>query len=141
MTPALAPMGWTGFSLGVPRMSDVVAVNDRVNARITPREADATKPWRIVRAEDPERDGCCHDYSVTKRAELLGLGWPASKLLLAEVAYSAAEHHMVLIIDYDGVAEGLVLDNLRPDIVPWVASGYRLIRRQSVSDPNLWVAP
>lgn len=141
MTPALAPMGWTGFSLGVPRMSDVIAVNDRVNKRITPREADAREPWRIITDGDARRDGCCHDYAVTKRAELLGLGWPASKLLLAEVAYDAIEDHMVLRLDYDGVAEGLVLDNLRPDIVPWVASGYRLIRQQSADNPNLWVAP
>lgn len=133
----LAPIGWTVFSLGVPRQSDLAVVNDRVNRRIKPVEADATKPWRIVMEGDKNRDGCCHDYAVTKRAELLGLGWPASRLLLAEVAYSAAEDHMVLVaIGSDGAE--LVLDNLTPSIMSWAMSGYRLVRRQSSANPDLW---
>jgi predicted transglutaminase-like cysteine proteinase len=130
-------MGWTTFALGVPRDSDLAVVNDRVNDRIEPREADATKPWRIIPADAATFDGCCHDYAVTKRAELIGVGWPAARLLLAEVAYSAAEDHMVLIAVRGDGAE-VVLDNLRPDVVPWPASGYALVRRQTAADPNLW---
>lgn len=137
MTSPLAPMGWTVFSLGVPRQSDLAVVNSLVNARIVPRDADATKPWRIISDRCEVRDGCCHDYSVTKRSELLGLGWPASRLLLTEVAYSAAEDHMVLIAVGDDGTD-LVLDNLRPDIVPWADSGYQLVRRQTAANPDLW---
>ena len=129
-------MGWTTFMLGVPRVGDLDQINERVNARIEGRDADATKPWRIIAAEDAILDGCCHDYAVTKRAELLGRGWPRSRLLLAEVGYSTKEDHMVLIAVLDN-GEQMVLDNLRP-ITPWSASGYHLIRRQSAADPNLW---
>lgn len=137
MTPALAPMGWTTFALGVPREADLAAVNDRVNLRIKGRDADSTKPWRVITDACEVRDGCCHDYCVTKRAELLGRGWPASRLLLAEVAYDAAEDHMVLIAVMSDGTE-MVLDNLRPDIVPWSQAGYKLVRRQTAASPDLW---
>jgi predicted transglutaminase-like cysteine proteinase len=141
VTPILPPMGWTVFALGAPRAADLAAVNARVNARIMARDADAAKPWRIVYGDEAyvERDGCCHDYAVTKRAELLGLGWPASRLLLAEVAYDAAEDHMILVAVADDGGQ-LVLDNLRPDIVTWEQAGYRLVRWQSQASPDQWVA-
>jgi predicted transglutaminase-like cysteine proteinase len=131
-------MGWTKFADELPRDADLDRVNDRVNERIEPREADTMKPWRIVYGDnDYAKDGCCHDYSVTKRSELLGLGWLPSRLLLAEVAYSAKEDHMVLIaVDSAGVER--VLDNLRPDIVTWAECGYRLVRRQTAANPDLW---
>lgn len=130
-------MGWTQFTLGVPREADLALVNDRVNARIVPTEADTKKPWRIVMADDADKSGCCHDHAVTKRGELLGLGWPAAQLLLAEVRYEAAEDHMVLLA---GQSPGFsVLDNLRPDIVSWGESGYVLVRRQSENNPDLWM--
>lgn len=130
-------MGWTVFALGVPRAMDLTTVNARVNARIEGRDADAAMPWRIVYADRGPFDGACHDYAVTKRAELLGLGWPASRLLLAEVAYSAAEHHMVLVaVAADGTE--WVLDNLRVEVVSWDEAGYRLVRRQSAANPDLW---
>ena len=137
MTAALAPMGWTTFTLGIPRMSDLALVNDRVNARIVPTDADTDRPWRIVMTDDADLTGACHEFAVTKRAELLGLGWPASRLLLAEVKYDAAEDHMVLIaVGPDGA--GHVLDNLRPDIVTWDEAGYALVRQQSAADPDIW---
>lgn len=135
-------MGWTTFVLGVPRHADLAIVNSRVNARVHGTDADATKPWRVIYGDEAyvDRDGACHDFALTKRAELLGLGWPASRLLLAEVAYDAKEDHMVLIaVRADGVE--LVLDNLHPDIVPWSHSGYRLVRRQSAASPDLWEKP
>ena len=137
MGEALAPMAWTIFTLNIPRQTDLAVVNRRVNNRITPVAADANRPWRIVYADDGPTDGCCHDYAVTKRAELLGLGWPASRLLLCEVKYDAAMDHMVLIVVADDGAE-LVLDNLRPAIVPWPQAGYRLVRRQSADSPDIW---
>ena len=136
MTPKLAPIGWTQFISVAPADADMAAVDMMVNERIVPRDADATKPWRIIHAEDHARDGCCHDYAVTKRAELMGLGWSASRLLLAEVAYDEKEDHMVLIaIDSAGLEWSL--DNLQTPM-PWNDAGYRLIRRQSAANPNLW---
>jgi predicted transglutaminase-like cysteine proteinase len=140
MIPALAPMGWTEFVRGIPRASDLALVNDRVNARIEGTDADVSKPWCIVMADDADLTGACHEFACTKRAELLGLGWPASRLLLAEVKYDKAEDHMVLIAVGDDGSES-VLDNLRPDIVAWADAEYVLVKRQTAMNANLWQAP
>ncbi len=136
MTAALAPVGWTNFALSAPNDSDMADVDMRVNLYIKPVDADATKPWRIIYPWDRELDGCCHDFAVTKRAYLLGLGWPASRLLLAEVKYDETEDHMVLIaIDSQGAEWSL--DNLQPPML-WSAAHYELVRRQSAANPDLW---
>ena len=123
--------------MGVPRESDLEYVNTLVNDRIEPCEADAPRPWRIIDADEPDLSGACHDYAVTKRAELLARGWPVSRLLLAEVAYDAKADHMILLaVDDDGAL--LALDNLRRDIVPWAQTGYRLKWKQTAGDPNVW---
>jgi predicted transglutaminase-like cysteine proteinase len=129
----LAPIAWTVFNLGAPRRSDLAAINTRVNARIIPSAAHATRPWRIIYGDEKDLAGCCHDYAVTKRAELLGLGWPASRLLLCEVACDATEDHMVLL------ADDLVLDNLNSRLLNWEATGYRLVRKQTAANLDLWV--
>lgn len=84
---------------------------------------------------DVNNRGACHDYAITKRAELLARGWPASRLLLAEVAYDATEDHLIL------VADGMVLDNLRSEIVAFADCGYRLVRMQSAANPDYWDLP
>ncbi len=137
MTPAMAPPGWSIFSAPQPREADLAAVNQRVNRRIHGVEADANNPWKIVYGDEAytERDGCCHDYALTKRAELLGLGWPPEQLLLAEVMYEGAQYHLVLIVVMPDGRE-LVLDNMRPGIVPWAECGYPLVRRQCAANPG-----
>lgn len=140
VTAALAPMAWTIFSLGALRSGDLAVVNTRVNARIRPDEAYSTAlPWRIITADDRDKRGCCHDYVVTKRAELLALGWPPSRLLVTEVAYDANINHMVLVVTTTDDCN-LVLDNLRPDIVRWDRSGHRLVRMQTADNPDFWRA-
>lgn len=128
---ALPPMGWTQFEIGNhPKMAELVEVNRIVNQRIIPRDADARLPWRIVEGDASKRDGCCHDYCVTKRAMLLGRDWPDDKLSFRVVRYSADEDHMVLIANLDG--KELVLDNLRPNIVTWAQSGYQIKEAQDI---------
>jgi predicted transglutaminase-like cysteine proteinase len=130
----LAPVAWTVFNhFGTPHRSQLAAVNSRVNARIIPCELAADRPWRIIYGHESDLSGCCHDYAVTKRAELLGLNWPAGRLLLCEVAYDATEDHMVLL------AGGMVLDNLNPRLLNWKDAGYQLIRMQTPANPDLWV--
>lgn len=137
MTAALAPLGYSQYVKDLPRDSDLALINDRVNDRIEGTNADATKPWRFIAAEDAALDGCCHDYAITKQGELHARGWPLSRLLLCEVKYGPTGYHMVLIaIDSHGTE--LVLDNERSDIVPWAQCGYPLVRRQSAGTPNLW---
>ena len=137
MNRGLPSWAWTIFNDGVPRRADLDEVNAVVNDRIEPCQADAARPWRVIVADAADKRGCCHDYAVTKRAELLARGWPASRLLLTEVAYDAKDDHMILLaVANDGAL--LALDNLRPDIVLWAQTGYRLKWRQTAGDPNVW---
>jgi predicted transglutaminase-like cysteine proteinase len=83
--------------------------------------------------------GNCNDYAVSKRHELLRLGWPSGALLLAEVVLATGEHHLVLVAKAGG--DSFVLDNLRSGVVPLTAvAGYRWIRIESPDDPKFWLA-
>ena len=33
-----------------------------------------------------------------------------------------------------------ILDNQEPQVLPWTQTGYRFVKRQSQTDPNLWVS-
>lgn len=83
--------------------------------------------------------GNCNDYAVSKRHELLRLGWPSGSLLLAEVVLATGEHHLVLVANAGG--ESFVLDNLKSGVVPLAAvAGYRWVRIESPADPKFWLA-
>lgn len=134
------PMAWTQFALANPAdaqvrpgvqcpASDLEIVNSRVNESIRPdfSEPRLNDPWRIHPAS-----GQCHDYAVTKRHDLLGLGWASSRLLLAECLTAHGKGHMVLIVD------DLVLDNLIAVLRHKDRTGYRWTVVQSPTDPNVW---
>jgi predicted transglutaminase-like cysteine proteinase len=73
---------------------------------------------------------------VTKRHDLLALGWPSRALLLAEVVTTWGEHHLVVVVR---AKEGdLVIDNLNANIRPWLKTQYRWVRVQSPQDPIMW---
>ncbi len=152
--PALAPMAHTFFCLKYPddcqvhkivvrgdavaltaqRWAELVRVNAAVNRAIIPRpntKGLAAEKWLIS-----PKAGECHDYAVTKRHELLALGWPEQDLLLSEVVTSWGEHHLVLVIrTSDG---DFVADNLNPDIRSWSKTPYQWVRIQSPDNPLLW---
>jgi predicted transglutaminase-like cysteine proteinase len=152
--PALPPFGHTLFCLRYPeecevkRMAmrrDLVVLNDKrsiqltavnlnVNQAIIPRH----KSSNVIEANwivSPTR-GDCNDYAITKRHELVALGWPTSALLLAEVVTAWGEHHLILVVrTSDG---DYVLDNLAPRVRAWSETSYRWIRMQSPQNPKLW---
>ena len=33
-----------------------------------------------------------------------------------------------------------ILDNQAEDVLPWLETGYRFVKRQSQKDPNVWVS-
>src|SRR5262245_12640348 len=128
--PVLAPMAHTRFCLHYPADCQVrrsfrprrialtselwgqlVAVNRDVNRGIAPERNPggvATEEWLLS-----PRAGDCNDYAVTKRHELLALGWPSRDLILSEVVTPAGEHHLILVVR---AREGdFVLDNLTYD--------------------------
>jgi predicted transglutaminase-like cysteine proteinase len=116
------------------RWLDLVEVNADVNHGIIPERNElglAGERWVI----SPAR-GDCNDYAVTKRHELLMRGWPSRALLLAEVATSWGEHHLILVIH---VREGdFVADNLNPHIRPWTSPNYQWMRMQTPANPQFW---
>lgn len=111
------------------------AVNTTVNSRIAPEIVAADIGWRI----DPAR-GDCNDYAVTKRHDLIADGVPPSALRLAAVKTLDGQDHLVLVVEVKDGAH-LVLDNLVPEIRPLRATGYRVTKQQSGTDPRLWVEP
>jgi predicted transglutaminase-like cysteine proteinase len=153
-TPVLAPMAHTFFCLKYPddckvhemvfrggaltltakRWAELVRINTDVNRAIIPQpntKGLAGEKWLIS-----PRAGECHDYAVTKRHELLALGWPEQDLLLSEVVTSWGEHHLVLVIrTSDG---DFVADNLNPNIRPWTQAPYQWVRIQSPGNPLIW---
>jgi len=112
----------------------VARVNAAVNLAIAPQEDDGNvvdETWRVAPAA-----GACHDYAVTKRHELIKLGWPSRALLLAEVVIRSGEHHLVLVVRTR--AGDFVADNLYPGVRPWSAAPYRWLRIQSPENPMYW---
>ena len=152
--PALAPMAHTFFCLKYrddckvdktvspdstvmltsDRRAELERVNAAVNRAIIPHPNTnglAGEVWLVS-----PRAGECHDYAVTKRHELLALGWPEQDLLLSEVVTSWGEHHLVLVIrTSDG---DFVADNLNPNIRIWSQTPYQWVRIQSPGNPLIW---
>lgn len=82
------------------------------------------------------QSGDCEDYALTKRSQLLRLGWSSGDLLLATATVPGRGGHAVLVVrtqfgDY-------VLDNLREEIMPWEKAGYSWSRIQSPENPMYW---
>jgi predicted transglutaminase-like cysteine proteinase len=153
-TPVLAPMAHTFFCLKYPaeckvqkvifrggamtltarRWDELERVNAAVNRAIIPhpnRAGLAAEKWLIA-----PRAGECHDYAVTKRHDLIGLGWPERDLLLSEVVTSWGEHHLVLVVrTTDG---DLVADSLTGQIRDWTSAPYQWLRVQTPQNPTFW---
>ncbi|WP_063778878.1 transglutaminase-like cysteine peptidase [Bradyrhizobium sp. LTSP857] len=108
-------------------------VNTAVNAQITPSER-TRDTWELY-----PREGDCGDYAVSKRHLLLSLGGKSSQLLLAEVLNrKSGEHHLILIVLYEGGA--FALDNLYEYVLPLdeAVRQYQLLRVASPDNPNIW---
>jgi predicted transglutaminase-like cysteine proteinase len=153
-TPSLAPMAHIVFCLKYPadcevkrlafrprpvaltpeRWNELRAVNTAVNRAIVPERNTAGlagEKWLVAPAA-----GDCNDYAVTKRHELLAKGWPSRSLLLAEVATSWGEHHLVVVVR---TREGdFVLDNLNANIRAWSKTNYQWVRVQLPNNPHFW---
>jgi len=157
-TPVLPPIGHTRFCLQYPadceahgidfrrrnialtaeRLNGLNEVNRRVNRDITPEVTagdGTTEQWIIA-----PQAGDCKDYAITKRHELLAMGWPSRTLLLSEVIVPDGEHHLVLVVRTKDV--DLVLDNLNANIRPVAMTfrQYQWVRIETQQNPKLWVS-
>lgn len=118
-------------------MATLAAVNREVNASIQPERKSAARRFQTGWSILPGA-GDCNDYAVSKRHELLALGYSPASLLLSVVKTPSGEGHLVLLVRTS--AGDLVLDNLTSRIRPWTETGYTWLERQSDRDPRFWVA-
>ncbi len=150
-----APIGWTEFcssnpaecatTPSVPRdivltataLKDLESVNRYVNEIVRPMTD--LEHWGTIEKWSYPDDGYgdCEDYALLKRRLLLRAGWPREALLLTVVRDRKDEGHAVLTVKTD--RGEFILDNQVEDVLPWHETGYRFIKRQSQSDPNVWV--
>jgi predicted transglutaminase-like cysteine proteinase len=149
------PIGWTEFCARepgecgggtiVPRdfpltpeaWNDLVRINKRVNGTVKP--LSDLEHWGVLERWSYPDDGYgdCEDYVLLKRRMLIQSGWPRAALLVTVVRDKHGEGHAVLTVNTD--KGDFVLDNQNDDILLWSRTGYRFVKRQSQSDPNVWV--
>lgn len=117
--------------------SHIVEVNTFVNSKIAPT-TDLELYNTVERWEYPSIAGDCEDYVLLKKRYLEGLGLPAESLLITVVLDERGEGHAVLMIKTDG--GDFVLDNRRDTVLRWSETGYTYLKRQSQSNPRIWVS-
>jgi predicted transglutaminase-like cysteine proteinase len=118
--------------------ADMVKVNDWVNRTIKPMTD--LDHWGVVERWNYPDDGYgdCEDYVLLKRRMLMKAGWPREALLITVVRDKKGEGHAVLTVKTN--RGEYVLDNQEDQVLAWDKTGYRFVKRQSQSDPNVWVA-
>ena len=152
---ARAPIGWVEFCNENPKdcvasstqprnvvltskvWKDLVSVNRWVNNTIQP--ITDLEHWGVVERWSYPDDGKgdCEDYVLLKRRMLIQAGWPREALLITVVRDKKDEGHAVLTVKTD--KGDFVLDNQAEEILHWIDTGYRFVKRQSQSNPNIWV--
>lgn len=150
------PIGWVEFCTENPRecatspsaprdvvlspkaWRDLVRINKWVNETIRP--VTDLEHWGVVEKWSYPDDGKgdCEDYVLLKRRMLIQAGWPREALLITVVREKKGDGHAVLTVKTD--KGDFVLDNQVQDILLWHETSYRFVKRQSQSDPNVWVA-
>jgi len=118
-------------------------VNRLVNIAVKPvTDAEGfgvTENWRIPDISGFYGDiGDCEDYALLKRKILAQNGYHYNDLSMAVVKQSNGNIHAVLVVRTD--YGDYVLDNLDKRVKPWHATHYGWIKKQSISNPAIWVA-
>ena len=154
--PTRPPIGWVEFCIeykpecstqpSSPRdvvltqkaWADIIKVNAWVNQAIKP--VTDLEHWGVIERWNYPDDGYgdCEDYVLLKRRMLMQAGWPREALLITVVRDKKGDGHAVLTVKTDHGE--FILDNQEPQVLPWNKTGYRFVKRQSQSDPNLWVS-
>jgi predicted transglutaminase-like cysteine proteinase len=152
------PFGWTQFcqnyaprweceGLALPPRDivmtskvwgDLAALNKWVNDSIWPMTDQ--EHWGMIEHWSYPDDGYgdCDNYVLLKRKMLIEAGWPRQALLITVVRDRNGDGHAVLTVKSD--KGEFILDNQTQDILLWHETGYQFVKRQSQTDPNVWVA-
>jgi predicted transglutaminase-like cysteine proteinase len=155
-TASRAPVGWSEFCAqnrsecdGRPMEArdvvltptawrDLVRVNNWVNGKIKP--LTDLEHWGVVERWGYPDDGYgdCEDYVLLKRRMLMQAGWPRQALLITVVRDGRGDGHAVLTVKTD--KGEFILDNQNEEVLLWSETSYRFVKRQSQTDPNVWVS-
>jgi predicted transglutaminase-like cysteine proteinase len=114
-------------------------VNSTVNAAIEP--VSNLEHWGTMLDHwdyPTDGKGDCKIYALEKRKLLLEQGFPRQALLMTIVRDLEGKGHTILTVKTD--KGDFILDNMVEEIRAWDATGYRFVKRQSQSDPNIWVS-
>jgi predicted transglutaminase-like cysteine proteinase len=150
------PIGWAEFCIeyapecdtrpSLPRdvalstrtWSELKRINIAVNTSVKPMTD--MDHWGVVERWNYPDDGYgdCEDYALQKRKLLMASGWPREALLMTVVRDQNGNGHAILTVKTD--RGEYVLDNQTNDVLLWADTGYRFVKRQSQSDPNVWVS-
>ena len=153
---ARPPIGWVEFCTDQPKecatspsaprdvvlsskaWKDLTRVNRWVNETIKP--VTDLEQWGVVEkwSYPDTGKGDCEDYVLLKRRMLIQAGWTREALLITVVRDHKGDGHAVLTVKTD--KGEFILDNQNEEILTWVETGYRFVKRQSQSDPNMWVS-
>jgi predicted transglutaminase-like cysteine proteinase len=153
---ARAPIGWVDFCaehrrecdtrpveardvvLTTTAWRDLVRINRWVNQKVKP--LTDLEHWGVVERWNYPDDGYgdCEDYVLLKRRMLIQAGWPRQAVLITVVRDSRGDGHAVLTVKTD--RGEFILDNQNEEILLWSETSYRYVKRQSQTDPNVWVA-
>jgi predicted transglutaminase-like cysteine proteinase len=109
-------------------------VNDHVKPMTDLEHYGVVEKW----AYPDDGYGDCEDFVLLKRKMLMQAGWPQSALLITVVRDKKGDGHAVLTVRTD--KGEYVLDNQEDEILPWSETGYRFVKRQAQTDPNVWVS-
>jgi predicted transglutaminase-like cysteine proteinase len=151
-----APIGWVEFCtehsqecavkptpprdvvLSSSAWRDLVRINRHVNKSIKPMTD--LEHWGTVERWSYPDDGIgdCEDYVLLKRRLLLQAGWPREALLITVVRDKRGDGHAVLTVRTN--KGEFILDNQEEKVLLWSETGYRFVKRQSQSSPNIWVS-
>lgn len=112
-------------------------VNTYVNGKIAP-VSDLELYGEAERWTYPVDAGDCEDYLLLKKKYLQGLGFPQEALLITVVLDEQGQGHAVLTVVTD--KGDFILDNRRNDITRWKDTKYAFLKRQSQTNPRVWVA-
>lgn len=115
----------------------LVAINDNVNATITP-ETDQDNYKQVEYWTYPtDGAGDCEDIALEKQRQLVAAGWDPSTLLMTVVRERDGNGHAVLMVRTD--RGDLILDNQVGRVLLWKDTNYEYIKRQSQADAGKWV--
>ena len=122
--------GASRIKLSSTTLSLIDRVNRDVNRAILPQN-ESKDVWR-----DNVKVGDCEDFALTKRAQLVRMGFSSAALRMAVAKTPRGEGHAVLVVST--TRGDFVLDNRNNEIRPFQHTDLTWVKMQGSKGPLLW---